>query len=356
MVKLGSTVTRPPIAVTMGEPAGVGVEIAIKSWIRREAHQLPPFYLIADPVHVQATAQRLTKLDARLRAMPALAEIKHPREVAKCFDSALPIYPLPLVKKVKPGHLDKANAPSVVKSIEEAAAHVFEGAASALVTNPIQKSIMYDSGFTHPGHTEFLAEICSGDHCPVMMLSCPGLKAVPVTIHMPLREAVCSLTTELIVKRASITAAALSQDLGYKSPRLAVASLNPHAGEGGELGDAETTIIEPAIDQLRSQGINVFGPLPADSMFHAAARRAYDVAICMYHDQALIPVKILGFEYGVNITLGLPIVRTSPDHGTALGIAAECQANPESLMSALGFAGLMANRRANFDFEVQKIE
>jgi len=357
MGKVGKSVSRLPVALTMGDPAGVGVEIGIKAWIRREAHHLPPFYLIADPIHVQTTARRLIEVDTRLRDVPPIAEIKHPREVESYFDRALPVYPLPLVRKVHPGHLDKANAPSVVKSIEQAIAHVFDGIASSMVTNPIQKSVLYESGFAYPGHTEFLAEICGGNHLPVMMLSCPGLKAVPVTIHMPLRDAVSSLTTEMIVKQASIAASAMSRDLGYKAPRLAVASLNPHAGEGGEMGTAEKEIIQPAIGQLRDQGITVIGPLPADSMFHEGARRNYDVAICMYHDQALIPVKILGFEYGVNITLGLPIVRTSPDHGTALDIAGQYQANPQSLMSALGFAGLMASRRKKItEFEVQKFE
>jgi len=357
MGEVGSFVSRLPVALTMGDPAGVGVEIGIKAWMRREAHHLPPFYLIADPIHVQTTAQRLIEFDSRFRDVPAIAEIKHPREVENYFDQALPVYPLPLVRRVEPGYLNKANASAVVKSIEQAVAHVLDGSASSLVTNPIQKSVLYESGFAYPGHTEFLGEICGGDHLPVMMLSCPGLKAVPVTIHMPLKDAVSSLTTEMIVKRATIAASAMSRDLGYKCPRLAVASLNPHAGEGGEMGTAEKEIIQPAINQLRAQGITVIGPLPADSMFHAAARRDYDIAICMFHDQALIPVKILGFEYGVNITLGLPIVRTSPDHGTALDIAGGYQANPQSLMSALGFAGLMASRRKKItDFEAHQVE
>ena len=341
-----------PIALTMGEPAGISVEVAIKAWRRREAYHLPPFYLIADPNHVKATAERLAELDKRRRGISVVAEINHPEEVANCFDQALPVYPQPLERKVQPGQLNKANASAVVKSIEEAVAHVFRGMARAVVTNPVQKSVLYDSGFAHPGHTEFLAEICGCDQLPVMMLSCPGLKAVPVTIHTSLEEAIANLTTEMIVERASIVAKSLSRDLGYKSPCLAVAGLNPHAGEGGELGTAEKMIIQPAIDQLRAQGITVIGPLPADSMFHADARSRYDVAICMYHDQALIPVKILGFEYGVNITFGLPIVRTSPDHGTALDIAGTGQANPKSLMAALGFAGLMASYRAKIDFGV----
>ena len=337
---------RLPIALTMGEPAGIGVEIAIKAWFRRAMHDLSPFYLIADPDHVRATVRRLTALDTRLRSTPVLAEIKSPSEAVDCFDQALPIYPQPLKCKVQPGKLNKANASSVLKSIEQAVAHVRSGLALALVTNPIQKSVLYDAGFAHPGHTEFLAELCGGEHIPVMMLSCPDLKAVPVTIHMPLRDAMACLTTEMIVERALITATALSQDLGYEPPRLAVAGLNPHAGEGGDLGTTENTIIQPAIDELRARGINVIGPLSADSMFRTAARRTYDAAICMYHDQALIPVKVLGFEYGVNTTLGLPIVRTSPDHGTALDIADQGCANAQSLISALAYAGFMARHRA----------
>ena len=213
--------------------------------------------------------------------------------------------------------------------------------------HPIQKSVLYDAGFAHPGHTEFLADLCGGKHIPVMMLSCPDLKTVPLTIHMPLDDAVASLTTEMIVERALITATALSRDLGYEPPRLAVAGLNPHAGEGGNLGAAENTIIQPAIDELRARGINVIGPLPADSMFHAAARRTYDAAICMYHDQALIPIKTLDFTGGVNITLGLPIIRTSPDHGTGLDIAQNATANPCSLIAALDVATALATRRAS---------
>lgn len=337
----------PPIAVTMGEPAGIGVEIALKTWARRAIYDLPPFYLIADPGHVRAVAKSLGRaLTDADDPMPPLIEISAPVEAVGNFETGLPVIPQPLAKKSKPGVLDRANAAAVLGAIETAVHHVRAGEASAVVTNPIQKSILHAAGFEHPGHTEYLAALCGGGYLPVMMLSCPGLRAVPVTIHLPLEVAVASLTTDIIVEQATITAAALNRDLGYSRPRLAIAGLNPHAGEAGDLGSAEARIIQPAIDQLRALGIDVIGPLAPDSMFHEAARQTYDVAICMYHDQALIPVKTLGFEAGVNITLGLPIVRTSPDHGTALDIAGRGRASSLGLTSAVAFAGLIARRRA----------
>ena len=335
-----------PIAMTMGEPAGIGIEIALKTWRRRSVYDLPPFYLIADPDHVRATLAALEKLDRSQHVRLAMTEITTPGETAGCFDQALPVFPQALAAMPEPGKLNKANAGAVLGAIEVAVAHIGAGQASAVVTNPIQKSVLYEAGFKHPGHTEFLAELCGGNHLPVMMLSCPDLKTVPVTIHMSLADAIAELSTEMIVERALITARALDRDLGFSPPRLAIAGLNPHAGESDALGRAEAAIIQPAIDQLRAHGIQVIGPLAADSMFHEAARRNYDAAICMYHDQALIPVKTLGFEYGINTTLGLPIVRTSPDHGTALDIAGQGRANCQSLTSAVAHAGLMARYRA----------
>ncbi|MBT3332621.1 MAG: 4-hydroxythreonine-4-phosphate dehydrogenase PdxA [Rhodospirillaceae bacterium] len=334
-----------PIAMTMGEPAGIGVEISLKTWNRRANYDLPPFYLIADPDHVRATAAHMAAI-SRLKSPKAtpVIEIADPGEATAHFESGLPVLPQPLSETAVPGKLNKANAGAVINAIETAVRHVQTGRAAAVVTNPIQKSILHAAGFEHPGHTEFLATLCGGQ-TPVMMLSCPGLKVVPVTIHLPLKDAVASLTTELIVERATITAEALDRDLGFSPPRLAIAGLNPHAGEAGDLGNAEMEIIQPAIDQLRAKGIQVTGPMASDSMFHAAARSNYDVAICMYHDQALIPVKALGFEYGINLTLGLPIIRTSPDHGTALDIAGRGQANSLSLTSAVAYAGLIARHR-----------
>ncbi|MFP6747141.1 MAG: 4-hydroxythreonine-4-phosphate dehydrogenase PdxA [Alphaproteobacteria bacterium] len=343
--------TRRPIALTMGEPAGIGVEIAVKAWSRRTIYDLPPFYLIADPDHVREVAGSLANIDRASWAKgagraPAVVEIAAPGEAVDCFEDALPVFPQALAERSEPGTLNVANAPAVVRAIETAVAHVRAGEAAAVVTNPIQKAALHEAGFAHPGHTEFLAALCGGDFMPVMMLSCPGLKTVPVTIHMSLRDALDSLTTDMIVERAIITAAALKRDLGYAAPRLAVAGLNPHAGESGDFGAEEADIIQPAVDRLRAQGIDARGPLAADSMFHEAARRTYDAAICMYHDQALIPVKALGFEYGINTTLGLPIIRTSPDHGTALDIAGQGRANSLSLTSAIAHAGFMVRCRA----------
>ncbi len=336
-----------PIAMTMGEPAGIGVEITLKTWARRAAYDLPPFYLIADPDHVRAVVKSLldTGRNRAVAALP-LIEIAAPGEALDAFETGLPVFPQALATIATPGTLNRANAPAVLGAIETAVRHVLTGQASAIVTNPIQKSILHAAGFAHPGHTEYLAALCGGGHLPVMMLSCPGLKTVPVTVHLPLEKAVASLTTDLIVRHATIAAAALDHDLGYSPPRLAIAGLNPHAGEAGSLGSAEAEIIQPAIDQLRAQGIAVTGPMASDSMFHEAARQTYDVAICMYHDQALIPVKTLGFDAGINLTLGLPIVRTSPDHGTALDIAGQGRANSLSLTSAVAYAGLIARRRA----------
>ncbi|MDE0942635.1 MAG: 4-hydroxythreonine-4-phosphate dehydrogenase PdxA [Alphaproteobacteria bacterium] len=342
-----------PIAMTMGEPAGIGVEISLKTWNRRAIYDLPPFYLIADPDHVRATAADLAavsyanvgKVGSRATPPPTpVIEITNPGEATAHFERGLPVLAQPLAARPVPGQLNEANAPAVINAIETAVQHVQTGQASAVVTNPIQKSTLHAAGFQHPGHTEFLSAL-SGGQTPVMMLSCPGLKVVPVTIHLPLADAVASLTTEMIVERAIIAAAALDRDLGFSPPRLAIAGLNPHAGEAGDLGDAEAKIIQPAIDQLRAKGIQVMGPMAADSMFHEAARAQYDVAICMYHDQALIPVKALGFDYGINVTLGLPIIRTSPDHGTALDIAGRGAANSLSLTSAVAYAGLIARHR-----------
>jgi 4-hydroxythreonine-4-phosphate dehydrogenase len=304
-------------------------------------HDLPLFYLIGDPGLLRGVAKKMS-------SPPPIKEIAEPAEAADVFDTALPILPIALAGRVKPGRPNTRHATAVMAAIEQAVSHARAGAAAAVVTNPIQKSVLHKAGFKHPGHTEYLAELCAAKRSPVMLLSCPGLKAVPVTIHLPLQEAVAALTTDLIVERALTTAAALERDFGLSPPRLAVAGLNPHAGEDGELGSAERDIILPAVRRIAAEGIDVAGPLPADSMFHAEARRAYDAAICMYHDQALIPIKTIAFEFGINVTLGLPIVRTSPDHGTALDLAGRNEADPASLISAIGYAGLIARRRRRF--------
>jgi len=328
-----------PIAVTMGEPAGIGIEIAIKAWARREARELPPFFLLADPAPVREAA-------ARLSDAVGVVEIDRPGQAAGIFADALPVLPVPLAVPVQPGTPDPANADAVLSAIRQAVDFCRRGEASAVVTNPIQKATLYEAGFNHPGHTEFLAELCESRRAPVMMLACPGLRTVPVTVHVPLTQAIASLSTDLIVDRATTTAEALRRDFGIAEPVLAIAGLNPHAGEAGTIGHEDRDIIVPAVEQLRAAGLEVRGPMAADAMFASEQRRGYDAAICMYHDQALIPIKTLQFDAGVNLTLGLPVVRTSPDHGTALGIAGQGVADAGSLLAAIVHAGLMARRRA----------
>lgn len=326
------------LAVTMGEPAGIGAEITMKAWAKRHQARLPPFFLIDDPDRIDALAQS-SKLAA------PVARISEPEEAAAVFPSALPVLPIALDGPVTPGHPNKATARAVVGAIDLAVEWALSGRIAGIVTNPIQKQVLYAVGFDHPGHTEYLAELSGEGVVPVMMLACPGLRVVPVTVHLSLRAAIMALDCDTVVMQAMITWRALKGDFGIAAPRITVAALNPHAGEGGALGAEENDIIGPAIEILRDRGLDITGPLPADSMFHEAARSTYDVAICMYHDQALIPLKTLNFEQGVNVTLGLPFVRTSPDHGTALSIAGTGTANPASLISALNMANSIARRR-----------
>jgi 4-hydroxythreonine-4-phosphate dehydrogenase len=326
-----------PLALTIGEPAGVGGEITLKAWLARNAERLPPFFVFDVPERLAQLASVL-HLDVPIRAIAA------PEQATAIFPSALPVLPIALPRPVVPGKPDSGNANAVIGAITNAVDFVKQGRASAIVTNPIQKETLYAAGFAHPGHTEYLAELAGGV-IPVMMLAGPELRVVPVTIHRPLREALAALRTADIVTAGRITAAALKRDFGIAKPRLAVAGLNPHAGENGTLGREEIDIIQPAIAALRDLGIAVSGPAPADTLFHAAARKRYDAAICMYHDQALIPLKTIDFDRGVNITLGLPFIRTSPDHGTACDIAGQGIANPASLIAALALAGELALRR-----------
>lgn len=329
-----------PIALTMGEPAGIGSEIALAAWIERRPHDLPPFFLLDDP-------GRLSGLALRLGLRVDIQAIAGADEAPGLFDEALPVLPVDLRAPVEPGRLDPANARSVLESIETAVALTRAGQCAAVVTNPIHKATLYSAGFTYPGHTEYLAALSGGDADPVMLLAVEGLlRVVPVTVHQPLRAAIDSLTTERIVAAALTTAAALAADFGIDRPRLAVAGLNPHAGEGGSLGREEIEIIGPAVEMLRARGLAVDGPHPPDTLFHERMRSLYDVAICMYHDQALIPLKTMDFERGVNVTLGLPFVRTSPDHGTALNIAGKGVASAASLIAALRLADSMARHRA----------
>ncbi|CAM5411057.1 4-hydroxythreonine-4-phosphate dehydrogenase OS=Afipia felis OX=1035 GN=pdxA1 PE=3 SV=1 [Afipia felis] len=330
-----------PLALTIGEPSGIGPDIAIAAWLRRNAENLPPFYLIGD-------ADLIRRRAALLGERIDIAETS-PQNTSGIFPRALPMAPTGHTATGTPGKPDATSAWAAIASIEQAVADVKAGVASALVTNPIAKSVLYAAGFRHPGHTEFLAELAaSGGKTPkpVMMIWSETLAVVPVTIHLPLRQAIDDLTTDLILETARITVADMKLRLGLRAPRLAIAGLNPHAGEGGSLGHEDDAIVAPAVAQLRREGIDARGPLPADTMFHEAARKTYDCAICMYHDQALIPVKTLAFDSGVNVTLGLPFIRTSPDHGTAFDIAGTGRANPSSLIAALRLAARMARANA----------
>jgi 4-hydroxythreonine-4-phosphate dehydrogenase len=325
-----------PLALTMGEPAGVGGEIALKAWTRRE--NLPAFFIIDD-------ADRLSALAGRFGIDCPIASIAAPAEAHEVFHRALPVMPLAApLPAVSLGVPSASTAQAVVGAINQAVDYVKAGTASGMVTNPIQKAILQNTGFAFPGHTEYLGHL-AGIPDPVMMLLIEELKVVPVTVHIAIKDVAGTLTTGAIVHAARITAASLIRDFGIARPRLAVAALNPHAGEKGKMGGEEGSIIAPAIAQLREDGLDVSGPAPADTLFHAAARRGYDAAICMYHDQALIPLKTLDFAGGVNMTLGLPFVRTSPDHGTACDIADTGAADPSSLMAALRTAGAVAARR-----------
>jgi len=321
--------TRAPIALTSGDPSGVGPEIALAARARLGAE--PPFFLIADPRHLPPGA--------------GVQPISDPAEAAGVPAHLLPLLPHPFAATARPGDPDPANAQGVVAVIARAVALVQAGKASALTTNPINKKALKDgAGFAYPGHTEFLAAL-AGDVPVVMMLACDALRVVPATIHIALAEVPRQLTAGLLETTIRITWAGLIRDFGIAKPRLAVAGLNPHAGEGGAMGGEELAMIAPLLARLRTEGMQLAGPLSADTMFHPAARARYDAAICMYHDQALIPIKTLDFAGGVNVTLGLPFVRTSPDHGTAYDIAGKGIADPSSLVAALRMAWQMARAR-----------
>ncbi|WP_315777488.1 MULTISPECIES: 4-hydroxythreonine-4-phosphate dehydrogenase PdxA [unclassified Bradyrhizobium] len=328
-----------PLALTLGEPAGIGPDITLQAWLRRTELGLPAFYVRGDPAFL---AQRAKLLD-----LPVTVDEVRPEQAAQAFATALPVVSTGHAVTALPGRPDMTSAEAAIGSIREAVADVRAGRASAVVTNPIAKAVLYRAGFSHPGHTEFLAELAADGGAtpqPVMMLWSPVLAVVPVTIHVALRDAIEQLTSPLITSTTRIVAASLRRYFGVARPRIAMSGLNPHAGEDGTLGGEEDTIIAPAIATLRNAGLDVKGPLPADTMFHEAARKTYDCAICMYHDQALIPIKTLAFDEGVNVTLGLPFIRTSPDHGTAFDIAGKGTANPASLIAALELAARMASQ------------
>jgi 4-hydroxythreonine-4-phosphate dehydrogenase len=328
-----------PLALSVGDPSGVGPEIAIAAWQVRDTFAVPPFYLLADP----------QLMAARARQVGASVEIAEttPAQASRMFSRALPIVRLSARFVDSAGRPDPANAAGTVEAIDRAVADCFAGRAAAVVTCPIAKKPLYDAGFRFPGHTEYLAHLASlhtgSAVMPVMMLAGPDLSTVPVTIHIALADVPKALTTEMIVATARITATDLTNRFGIARPRLAIAGLNPHAGESGTMGTEDERIVRPAIDILRAEGINAFGPLPADTMFHARARAGYDAAICMYHDQALIPAKALAFDEAVNVTLGLPFIRTSPDHGTAFDIAGKGIARADSLIAALKLARRLAD-------------
>ncbi len=335
-----ATRIREPLAMTAGEPAGIGAEITLQAWLRRRDSRLSPFFVLDDPARLRRLAESL--------AWPVEVEaISDPLEATETFSHALPVLPLASPITATPGQPSAANAEVVLESIRQAVALTQAGQALAVVTNPIHKGVLYQAGFQHPGHTEYLAALAGLTSRPVMMLAGPSLRVVPVTVHLPLREAIDALTTEDIVYAGQVTARALREDFGVATPRIAVAGLNPHAGEGGNLGQEDAEVIAPAVEALRRDGIDAKGPLAADGMFHEAARQSFDAALCMYHDQALIPAKALDFDQTVNVTLGLPFVRTSPDHGTALDIAGSGRASPKSLIAALRLAEQMASARAD---------
>jgi 4-hydroxythreonine-4-phosphate dehydrogenase len=326
-----------PLALTLGDPAGIGPDITLLAWVAREHEFIPPFVFVGDPA----------VLDARATALGLSVPIRQVDDASAglgLFPEVLPVLPVKVAGTVIAGQPDQA-AMAVEQSIANAVDLVQQGSARAIVTNPVSKSMLYRAGFAFPGHTEYLAALAARAGrpvLPVMMLASGPLKVVPVTIHIPLKEVPLALTKELILATIETTARDLGRFFGLKQVRLAVSGLNPHAGEDGNLGREEFDIIEPAVEAARAKGLDVTGPHPADTLFHAGARTTYDVAICMYHDQALVPFKTLAFEEGVNVTLGLPFVRTSPDHGTAFAIAGTGRANPKSLIEALRLADAMS--------------
>ncbi len=326
--------TPAPLAVSIGDPAGIGPEIVAAAWAAREAEALPAFFAIGDRRAIAAV------WDGPIISLAA------PADAAAAFPHGLPLVQVDDPGEITPGNPSLAGARCALDSLEIAVGLARNGFAGGIVTGPVSKAQFYAIGFNYPGQTEFVAERCGiSASNAVMMLAGPTLRTVPITVHAPLSDVPRMLTLELILAKARITARALTRDFGIDHPRLAFAGLNPHAGESGTLGREEVDIIRPAVEVLLAEDIIVHGPLAADSMFHAEARRHYDAAMCMYHDQALIPLKTLHFDDGVNVTLGLPIVRTSPDHGTAFGIAGKGLANPRAMIEAIRMAGQCAARR-----------
>lgn len=331
------TPTALPLAISLGDPSGIGPEVIGKCWDHRDRFNLPPFVAVGDPSALAAVWDG------------PIATIDDPHEADSAFDMGLPLLAVASAERVMPGLPSVPGAHNSLDALELAVGLARSGGAAAVVTGPVSKQQLYAIGFNHPGQTEFVAERCGISPSNVaMMLAGPTLRTVPVTTHVPLARVADLLNPRLIEARARATLRGLQRNFGIAEPRLAVAGLNPHAGEGGALGREEQDLILPAIESLRDEGWNVTGPHPADTMFHEAARARYDAALCMYHDQALIPLKALHFESGVNLTLGLPIVRTSPDHGTAFDIAGRGAADPRAMAAAITMAGRCAVHRAAF--------
>ena len=323
-----------PLAVSLGDPAGIGPEVLAKCWDNRDRFSLSPFVAIGDPRSVRAVWDG------------PIATIDDPREAESAFDVGLPLLQLPSPEPDRPGHPSVAGAHCSLDALELAVGLARSSSAAGVVTGPVSKQQLYAIGFRHPGQTEFVAERCGiAAENVVMMLAGPSLRTVPVTTHIPLRDVPDRLNSGLIESRGRTTLRGLQRNFGIAEPRLAVTGLNPHSGEGGLLGRAEIEIIEPAIAALRAEGWRVTGPHPADTLFHDSSRARFDAALCMYHDQALIPVKALHFADAVNITLGLPIIRTAPDHGTAFDIAGQDRADPRPMASAIQMAAMCAANR-----------
>jgi len=330
-----ASVPSEPLAISLGDPAGIGPEVLAKCWDNRGTFNLLPFVAIGDPRAIAAVWDG------------PIVIIDDPREADSAFDSGLPLIQLTSAEEDVPGHPSVAGAHCSLDALELAVGLARSGSAAAVVTGPVAKEQLYAIGFAHPGQTEFVAERCGVSSGNVaMMLAGPTLRTVPATTHLPLTDVVGQLTAHLIESRGRAVLRGLQRNFGIADPRLAVAGLNPHSGEGGTLGREEIEIIEPAIAALAAEGWRVTGPHPADTLFHASARANYDAALCMYHDQALIPVKAIHFEDAVNVTLGLPIVRTAPDHGTAFDIAGQDRADPRPMAAAIRMAAECAGHRA----------
>lgn len=332
----------PLLAVTIGEPGGIGPDITAQAWLASRSDPGLAFFLIGDAAYLDERFSRLgTAVPVRKIALPS--------EARRVFPTALPVIDLPFAHRPETGRFSAETAAAVIGAIDMAVAMALKGEIAAIVTNPIQKEALYAAGFAHQGHTDYLAHLAQRHgHAaePVMMLCAQDLRAIPVTVHIALAEVPRRLTGDLIIRQARVVARDLERRFGIAAPRLAFTGLNPHAGENGTMGHEEQTIMAPALASLRAEGLLVQGPLPADTAFHAEARARYDAILCMYHDQALIPVKTLDFHGGVNCTLGLPFIRTSPDHGTALSLAGTGKANPRSLMAAIALAAEIARRGA----------